>query len=81
MNREELFARNLEAARDFIHELIDNPEQIDAIEDGATIVLFPADDPALCKANRAMVERGIAEGARVIETPRGRTPPPKSETA
>ena len=65
MNRDEQFVRNLEAARSFLHDLIDHPEKIETIEDGATVVLFPSDDPDLCEANQAMVGRMVEEGAEV----------------
>ena len=65
MNRDEQFVRNLEAARSFLHDLIDHPEKIETIEDGATVVLFPSDDPELCEANQEMVGRMVEEGAEV----------------
>ena len=65
MKRDEQFEKNLDAAHAFLLDLIEHPDRLDAIEDGATIVHVPADDPELRRANEAMVAEMAAGGATV----------------
>lgn len=69
VNREEQFDKNLELAREFFLELLDQPVE-SWPESGTTILFTPADDENLTRANvamlRAMQERHPGEVGKVM---------------
>jgi hypothetical protein len=71
MKQDEQLAKNLDRAHAFLLDLIEHPEKIDAIEDGAAIVHMPSDDPDLRRANEAMARRMAAEGVKIREAAPG----------
>jgi len=51
---EEQMNRNLELTERHLKALLDHPELLDTIPEGATVIYLPADDPDLREANRRM---------------------------
>jgi hypothetical protein len=51
LSKAEQIERNLDLARDHLQAILDNPDLLDEIPDGATVVLLPAGDPELFETN------------------------------
>lgn len=51
---EEQMNRNLELTELHLKALMDHPELLDTIPEGATVIYLPADDPELREANQGM---------------------------
>jgi len=66
MDRKEQFRKNNELFALFMQEVLDNPELLDAIPDGADILFLPDSDPELCEANRELGDNRRRAGAKVV---------------
>jgi hypothetical protein len=59
---------NLQLLGQFIHEMVENPEQFDELPDDATVVLLPSeesDDLQLTRANLELVKQAVQSGHHV----------------
>ncbi len=63
MKRGEQFQRNLKHAADFLDAVIDEPDKLASIPDGASVVFMPDDDPELRAVNAQLIT-----GSSVIVT-------------
>lgn len=70
MEREEQFSRNLTHAFEFIQGLIDHPDALDRLPDGANVVSMPSDDPDLCAANEEMMREARSRARPPHREPR-----------
>jgi hypothetical protein len=57
--------RNAELAFDLLQAQLANPELLNEIPNGATVVLIPEDDPALAEYNFGVARALIARGKNV----------------
>jgi hypothetical protein len=57
--------RNLDLAHDHLPAILDNPDLLDEIPDGATVVLLPADDPDLFEINLQIAVSRARKGDNV----------------
>ncbi|MGH2535743.1 MAG: DUF5647 family protein [Thermomicrobiales bacterium] len=57
--------RNITMGFAFTRQILDDPSLLDAIPDGATLILIPGDDPALAEANLAMAIGEVRKGRNV----------------
>lgn len=57
--------RNLALSQAFTRSLLEHPETLDDVPDGATIIFLPSGDPELAAYNRAVGVQRVAEGANV----------------
>ena len=57
---------NLDAAADFLAEVLADPARFATVPNGVALALAPERDPALADANRAMADRSVADGRRVV---------------
>jgi len=65
MDRDEQFRRNHDLFEMFMQQVLDDPELLDRIPDGADIIFLPNSDPALRKANLELGAEREREGATV----------------
>ena len=65
MNRDEQFRRNNDLFEIFMQQILDEPELLNRIPDGADIIFLPDSDPALQEANRQLGVEREREGATV----------------
>jgi hypothetical protein len=61
---EEQMNRNLELTEMHLKALLDHPELLDTLPEGATVIYLPADDPELREANRRMAMDIVREVGR-----------------
>lgn len=61
-----LIDANLELAHQFLDAAFDDPSLLDDLPPEATLVLIPANDPALARANFAIADREASLGKRVV---------------
>ena len=66
MNTEVQGYRNMILYTEFEQYLLEHPEWGEQIPDGASVVFMPEDDPELCEANRALLDRARQERRRVV---------------
>lgn len=71
MIEEEQVEKNLELARRFAHHLLDHPDELLAMPDGADVVLIPADDPEVAEANLQLAKKILAE--RLVNSGEGQS--------
>jgi hypothetical protein len=57
--------RNIDAAFDLLRQIIDDPNVLDTIPDGATIVFIPNDDPAAAASNLELGISAVRSGTDV----------------
>jgi siroheme synthase (precorrin-2 oxidase/ferrochelatase) len=57
MDEQELFNKNVTLSTEFNKYLIEHPEFVEQIPDGAVVILLPADDPELCEENLRLAEQ------------------------
>jgi len=65
MDRDEQFRKNHDLFEMFMQQVLDDPELLDRIPDGADIIFLPNSDPALRKANLELGAEREREGATV----------------
>jgi hypothetical protein len=66
MDSNEQFRKNNELFGLFMQEVLDDPDLLDNIPEGADIVFLPDIDPELREANLSLGESRQREGARVV---------------
>ena len=57
LTKEQMMARNLDLAEEHLLRILENPELLDHIPDGAHVILLPSDDPELFEANLTMANQ------------------------
>jgi hypothetical protein len=65
MNPEIQGYRNMVLYTEFEQYLLEHPELGEQIPDGASVVFMPENDPELCEANQALLDRARREGRQV----------------
>lgn len=65
MNRDEQFRRNNDLFEIFMQQILDEPELLSRIPDGADIIFLPDSDPALREANQQLGAEREREGATI----------------
>ena len=77
MRKEDLFKKNHILGIEFDRYVLENPDFLDKIPDGAEIVFLPEDDPELCEENIRLSRVHREEGRPIVvikieklETPR-----------
>ena len=76
---QEIARKNLLLGTEFDKYLLEHPDLIEKIPQGAYVVLLPEYDPELLKANRRFACKRIREGEKVVFVRVAKlTPPPKS---
>ena len=65
MDRDEQFRRNHDLFEMFMQQVLEAPELLDRIPDGADIIFLPDSDPALREANLELGAEREREGAAV----------------
>ena len=69
--------RNAELAFDLLQSQMANPELLNEIPNGATVVLIPQDDPELAEYNFGVARTLVARGKNVfLKRVRGAAPAP-----
>jgi len=66
MTKEEMVKRNLDLHSEFLRYTFENPEILDEIPKGATLVILPEDDEELYNENMKIVEDKKEKGLPVI---------------
>jgi len=67
---EEQMSRNLSLTEGHLKTLLDHPELLDTIPEGATVIYLPADDPELREANLEMAMDVVREaGGNGLQEP------------
>ncbi len=61
-----MFRKNNELFVIFMQQVLDNPDLLDRIPDGADIIFLPDSDPVLRQANIELGREREREGAKVI---------------
>ncbi len=57
LTKEQMMERNLELAEGHLLQVLEHPEILDHIPDGAHVILLPTDDPELFEANLEMANQ------------------------
>jgi hypothetical protein len=65
MNRDEQFRRNNDLFELFMQQILDEPELLNRIPDGADIIFLPDSDPALREANQQLGMERERQGATI----------------
>jgi len=65
VTREEQFRRNNELLALFMQQVLDDPELIEHIPDGAEVIFLPQNNPELCEANLTLGKTRQAEGRQI----------------
>src|SRR5256885_16747181 len=67
--------RNLALAGEHLQALLDNPDLLEEIPEGAAVIYVPGDDLALAQDNLALALPAFPRGANVHLRPAPRAPP------
>ncbi|MGH7960810.1 MAG: DUF5647 family protein [Candidatus Binatia bacterium] len=79
MNPKAMAHKNLVLGMEFDKYLLEHPDLLARIPQGAHVVLLPTYDPALLAANRRLARKRAAEGRPIVfVTVAKLAPPPKS---
>lgn len=78
MRREDLFKKNHILGIEFDRYVLENPEFLEKIPDGAEIVFLPEDDPELCEENIRLARTHREEGRSIVIIKIERLEPPRS---
>jgi len=65
MTGEEQFKKNNELLALFMQQVLDDPELVEHIPEGAELLFLPQNDPELCEANEELGKARQAEGRQV----------------
>ena len=65
MNNDEIIDRNLEQHGRFMLYVLEHPELLDLVPDGAELIFLPTDDPELCRINLHAAKEKKARGGQV----------------
>ena len=78
MRKEDLFRKNHILGVEFDRYLLEHPEVIEQIPDGAEIYFLPEDDPDLFRENHKLAEAKRLTSDTVVLVKIGRLVPPRS---
>jgi hypothetical protein len=78
MRKEDLFRKNHVLGVEFDRYLLEHPEVIEQIPDGAEVYFLPEDDPDLFKENLKLAEAKKLTSNTVVLVKIGRLTPPRS---
>ncbi|MDD5434429.1 MAG: hypothetical protein PH343_03270 [Nitrospira sp.] len=78
MKKDEIVARNLLIGAEFDKFVIEHPEFLNKIPDGAQLVFLPEYDPELCKENLRLIESLCEKGKPVVYIKLQKLTPQKS---
>ena len=79
MKSKEMVRKNLLLGMEFDKYLIEHPDLIEKIPQGAHVVLLPEYDPELLEANKRLARKRLREGEKVVFVRVGKlAPPPRS---
>ena len=76
MREKEMVRKNLVLGMEFDKYLIEHPNLIEKIPQGAHVVLLPKYDPDLFKANLRLARKRLKEGEKVVFVKVGKLAPP-----
>ncbi len=77
MREKEMVRKNLVLGMEFDKYLIEHPNLIEKIPQGAHVVLLPEDDSDLYKANMRLARQRLKEGKKVVFVKVGKLAPPR----
>lgn len=66
MRKEEIVNKNLDLHAEFMKYTFENPEILDEIPKGATLVILPENDSILYKENLKVIKKQQAKGLPVV---------------
>jgi len=66
VDRDEQFRRNHDLFEIFMQQVLDDPELLDSVPNGADIIFLPDNDPELRDANLELGAEREREGAKVV---------------
>ncbi len=78
MRNEDLFKKNHILGIEFDRYVLENPDFLERIPDGAEIVFLPEDDPDLCEENIRLAQVHREEGRPIVIIKIERLEPPRS---
>ncbi len=79
MKSKEMVRKNLLLGMEFDKYLIEHPDLIEKIPQGAHVVLLPEYDPELLEANKRLARKRLREGEKVVFVRVAKlAPPPRS---
>ena len=78
MRKEDLFKKNHILGIEFDRYVLENPDFLDKIPDGAEIVFLPEDDSELCEENIRLSRVHREEGRPIVVIKIERLEPPRS---
>jgi hypothetical protein len=78
MRKEDLFRKNHLLGVEFDRYLLEHPEVMEQIPDGAEVVFLPEDDPDLLQENLKIAKDRKLESSSVVLVRIGKLSPPRS---
>lgn len=66
MTKDEMVKKNLDLHAEFMRYTFENPEVLEQVPKGATLVILPEDNPELYKENLKIVKTRQARGLPVV---------------
>jgi len=78
MRKEDLFKKNHLLGVEFDRYILEHPEVLEQIPDGAEVYFFPEEDPDLLEENLKIAEAQKPEGRRIVLVRIGKLSPPRS---
>ncbi len=78
MRKEDLFRKNHVLGVEFDRYLLEHPELIEQIPEGAEVFFLPEDDPDLFEENLKLAKEKRISSGRVVMVKIGRLTPPRS---
>lgn len=78
MRKEDLFRKNHLLGVEFDRYLLEHPELMEKIPDGAEVIFLPEDDPDLLQENLKIARGKKAESGAVLLVRIGKLSPPRS---
>ena len=78
MRKEDLFRKNHLLGVEFDRYLLEHPEVLEQIPDGAEVYFLPEDDPDLLQENLRIAEATKLESRRIVLVRIGKLSPPRS---
>ena len=78
MRKEDLFRKNHLLGIEFDRYLLEHPEIIEQIPDGAEVIFLPEDDPDLLQENLKIAKDKTLESGSVLLVRIGKLSPPRS---
>ena len=78
MRKEDLFKKNHLLGVEFDRYILEHPEVLEQIPDGAGVYFLPEEDPDLLEENLKIAEAHKLEGRRIVLVRIGKLSPPRS---